>query len=273
VPELADAVGLLHTDSPSLENLGLPLRSAARQLKTRAKLIGYIGTLWARYPLELDEDMPWLLKTLTGRSFTGRRPRANFENWWPTAKDSVIRHDEAISAGLLAHKENRHEDEERAFRSALKETPRELTSRYNLALCLERSKDFDGAKKLLKELTQLEPKEPFWWIALGTIHRTVKQSDDALAAFRKAQQLGAAAARVALQIGLTFAHDKKDDEAIQHIARWLGRNPPHSKIEALISALEEEGLWSLAGHYREQAFRKGLIDPGDEPEAGEEQTA
>jgi len=272
VPELADAVGLLHTDSPSLENLGLPLPAAMRQLKMRTRVIDYIANLWARYPSELDEDMPWLLKTLTGRSLGGRRPRANFESWWPAARDSAAQHDEALAKGLVAHQEARHDDEEKAFRAALNEAPRELTSRYNLALCLERRKDFDGAKRLLKELTQLEPKEPFWWIALGTIHRTIKQSDDALAAFRKAQQLGAAASRVALQMGLTFAHDKRNDEAIQHIARWLGKNPPQSKIEALISALEEEGLWALAGHYREQAFRKGL-DNDDDLETGEEQTA
>jgi tetratricopeptide (TPR) repeat protein len=272
VPELADAVGLLHTDSPSLENLGLPLPAAMRQLKMRTRVIDYIANLWARYPSELDEDMPWLLKTLTGRSLGGRRPRANFESWWPGARESVAQHDEALAKGLVAHHEARHEDEEKAFRAALSEAPRELTSRYNLALCLERRKDFDGAKRLLKELTQLEPKEPFWWIALGTIHRTIKQSDDALAAFRKAQQLGAAASRVALQMGLTFAHDMRNDEAIQHIARWLGKNPPQSKIEALISALEDEGLWALAGHYREQAFRKGLNND-DDLETGEEQTA
>lgn len=273
VPELADAVGLLHTDSPSLENLGLGLPAAMRQLKLRSRLIDYIASLWSRYPAELDEDMPWLLKTLTGRSLGGRRPRANFESWWPGARESVALHDRELARGLVAHHEHRREDEEKAFRKALDHAPRELTSRYNLALCLEHRKDFDGAKKLLKELTQLEPKEPFWWIQLGAIHRTIKQSDDALAAFRKAQQLGAAAPRVALQMGLTFAHDKRNDEAIQHIARWLGKNPPQSKIEALISALEDEGLWALAGHYREQAFRKGLSDPDDDLETGEEQTA
>ena len=275
VPELADALGILHADSSALESQGLPPRAVARRLLMRGKLIAYAYSLWQRYPGELDEDMPWLIKTLTAHNFGNRRARERFEEWWPAGRESLKRHDRALGEGLVAFAEQRFADAEEAFRAALKEQRRELTARYNLALCLKQRNEFEAAKELLQELTLLEPKEPYWWIALGTLHRTVKQSADAHAAFNKALQLGAAASRVSFQIGLTFAHERQDAEAIRHLARWLGKNPPTSKIESLVSELEEQGLWSLATHYREQAFRNGLDsrDGSENDENGEETPA
>jgi len=264
VPELTDAVGMLHADSQLLENLGMPLLQVARRLNVRVQLIDYIGKLWTRYPDELSGDMPWLLKTLTGKNFGVLRAKGKFEAWWPGVRESFIRHDRAMAMGLAAHSAGDDASEERAFRAALDEQPRGLSARYNLALCVMRRKDHGEAAKLLQELIQLEPKEPFWWIVLGVMHRSIDKSSDAHAAFRKALELGAAAPRVALHVGLTFARDRRDAEAIKQLDRALGNNPTASRIEALVSHLENEGLWGLAGHYREEAFRRGLSRPGDE---------
>ena len=58
---------------------------------------------------------------------------------------------------------------------------------------------------------------------------------------------------------------RRFSEAITHLDRVLGSNPSPSKIEALVSQLENEGLWNLAGHYREEAFRRGLkVEGSDE---------
>jgi tetratricopeptide (TPR) repeat protein len=264
VPELTDAVGMLHADSQLLENLGMPLLQVARRLNVRVQLIDYIGKLWTRYPDELSGDMPWLLKTLTGKNFGVLRAKAKFEAWWPGVRESFIRHDRAMAMGLAAHSAGDDVSEEKAFRAALDEQPRGLSARYNLALCVMRRKDHVEAARLLEELIQLEPKEPFWWIVLGVMHRSIDKSSDAHAAFRKALELGAAAPRVALHVGLTFARDRRDAEAIKQLDRALGNNPTPSRIEALVSHLENEGLWGLAGHYREEAFRRGLSRPGDE---------
>ncbi|HYG73503.1 MAG TPA: tetratricopeptide repeat protein [Planctomycetota bacterium] len=274
VPELTDAVGLLHTDSQLLENLGMSLNAVARRLQVRVQLVDYIGKLWARYPDDLGTDMPWLFKTLTGKNLGVLRARAKFESWWPRERELFLRHDKAMAAGLNAHAAGDQEGEEKAFREALDVQPRGLSSRYNLALCLMRRNQHSEAAQLMRELIQLEPKEPFWWIVLGVMHRSVNETSDAHAAFRKALELGAAAPRVALHIGLTFARDRRDAEAIKQLDRALGKNPTASRIEALVSHLENEGLWSLAGHYREVAFRKGLSsDGGGAPDSEEDVAA
>ncbi|HYF47863.1 MAG TPA: tetratricopeptide repeat protein [Planctomycetota bacterium] len=269
VPELTDAVGLLHADSQLLENLGMGLDKVARRLGLRVQLVDYIGSIWQRYPGELGADMPWVVKTLTDKNLGVLRARARFTAWWPGARDSFLRHDAAVAEGLAAYAAQDYERSEKAFRAALVEQPRELSSRYNLSLCLMRRQAYSEAAGLLEELTRLEPKESYWWLALGEMHRNINRTSEAHAAFRKALELGAAAPRVAWHRGLTFARDHRDADAIKQLDRVLGSNPTASKIDALASALESEGLWKLAGHYREEAFRKGLThgDDGDEQNA------
>jgi tetratricopeptide (TPR) repeat protein len=264
-PECTDAFGLLHADSHVLENLGMPVRKVARRLMQRVLLVDYISDLWTRYPTELHLDLPWILKTLTGRSFGRLRARDVFQKWWPTVRESYLRHDRAFCAGLTAIADNKDVEAEKHFRTALAEHPKELSSRYNLVLCLMQRQAHGEAAQLLQELTQLEPKESYWWLVLGEMHRNTNQSADAHAAFRRALELGAHPPKVALHIGLTFARDRRYSEAISHLDRVLGTNPSPSKIEALVSQLENEGLWNLAGHYREEAFRRGLkVEGGDE---------
>jgi hypothetical protein len=268
VPDLTDAVGLLYVDSQVLENLGLPLNAVARRLNVRVQLIDYIASLWKRYPNELSSDMPWLLKTLTGKNFGVLMARAKFERWWPKSRESMLRHDRAVAAGLNAHANEDDAGEEQAFREALREQPRSLSARYNLALCAMKRQKHGEAARLLQELIDLEPKEPFWWIVLGVMHRNRNKSADAHAAFRRALELGAAAPRVAWHVGVTLAKDQRDAEAIKQLDRALGQNPPASRIEAFVSLLESEGLWHLAGHYREEAFRRGLASGGEEDPNG-----
>ena len=264
-PECTDAFGLLHADSHVLENLGMPVRKVARRLMQRVLLVDYISELWTRYPSELHLDLPWILKTLTGRSFGRLRARDVFQKWWPTVRESYLRHDRAFCAGLTAMADNKDFEAESHFRTALTEHPKELSSRYNLVLCLMQRKAHTEAAKLLQELTELEPKESYWWLVLGEMHRNTNQSANAHAAFRRALELGAHPPKVALHIGLTFARDQRYSEAISHLDRVLGTNPSPSKIEALVSQLENEGLWNLAGHYREEAFRRGLkVEGGEE---------
>jgi tetratricopeptide (TPR) repeat protein len=269
VPEFTDAFGLLHADSHVLENLGMSVPKVSRRLMLRVPLVDYIGKLWARYPSELNSDMPWLLKTLTGKNLGVLRAQKAFQKWWPNVRESYLRHDRALSAGLRAAAAGKEDEAERQFRAALAEQPRELSSRYNLALCLLQREAHVEAERLLQELTQLEPKESYWWLVLGQMHRNSNQSENAHAAFRRALELGAEAPKVAWHIGLTFARDRRDAEAIAHLDRVLGKNPSPSKIEQLVSHLESEGLWKLAGHYREEAFRRGLsLDDGEESEGG-----
>lgn len=258
VPEFTDAFGLLHADSHVLENLGMSGPKVSRRLMLRVPLVDYIGKLWTRYPNELNADMPWLLKTLTGKNLGVLRAHPSFQKWWPVVRESYVRHDRALSAGLQSASGGKESDAEVHFRAALAEQPRELSSRYNLALCLLQRQAHVEAERLLQELTQLEPKESYWWLVLGQMHRNSNQSENAHAAFRRALELGAEAPKVAWHIGLTFARDRRDTEAIAHLDRVLGNNPSPSKIDALVSHLESEGLWKLAGHYREEAFRRGL---------------
>ena len=264
VPELSDAVGLLHADLPLLENLGMSVPVITRRLNLRVPLVDYINKLWRRYPTDLGADLPWILQTLTGKNLGVLRARAKFQAWWPQARESFLRHDRAVSAGMAALASGDETGAEKSFRTALTEQPRGLSSRYNLAVCVMRRKGHGEAKRLLLELTQLEPKEPYWWMVLGNIHRTVNKSADAHAAFRRALELGYAAPKVALERGLTFARDQHDMDAIKQFDRVLGGNPTAAKIETLVSALETEGLWKLAGHYRDEAFRRSLM-PGGEP--------
>jgi hypothetical protein len=76
-------------------------------------------------------------------------------------------------------------------------------------------------------------------------------------------------------MGLTFAHEDRDGEAMRLFARALGKNPTVSKLEALAMTLENEGCWKLAGHYREEALRKELDSPSesDAHERGDETAA
>ena len=268
VPELTDAVGLLHADSQLLESLGMTQNAVTRRLQMRVPLVDYIGALWRRYPGEVGGEMPWLLKTLTGKNLGLLRARSKFEAWWPGERDSFIRHDRAVAAGLAADAGGNDAVAEKSFRDALHEQPRELSSRYNLAKCMIRRNAHDEAAALLRELTQLEPREPYWWMALGLLHRSENKSNDAHVAFKRALELGAPPPRVALHIGLTYARDRHDAEAIKQLDRALGTNPTASKIEALVSTLESEGLWKLAGHYRDEAFKRGLSQPNDDDDGG-----
>jgi tetratricopeptide (TPR) repeat protein len=257
-PKYSDMFGLLHADSHLLENLGMPVKKVTRRLLMRVPLLDYIEFLWARYPAELSSDMPWLVETMTGKKLRRLRAHADFKRWWPAAREAYLRHDRAVCAGLTAMAARKVELAEPQFRAALAEQPGELSSRYNLFLCLMQRRANGEAARVLRELTQLEPRESYWWLVLGEMHRNANQSDHAHAAFRRALELGANPPKVAYHIGLTFARDERDHEAIAHLDRVLGTNPSASRIEELVSQLENEGFWRLAGHYREEAFRRGL---------------
>jgi tetratricopeptide (TPR) repeat protein len=234
------------------------MKKVTRRLLMRVPLLDYIAFLWERYPVELSSDMPWLIETLTGRKLGRLRAHAEFKKWWPAVRESYLRHDRAVCAGLTAMTAGKSVEAEPHFRSALAEQPLELASRYNLFLCLMQRRASSEAARVMHELTQLEPRESYWWLVLGEMHRNANQSEHAHAAFRRALELGAHAPKVAFHIGLTFARDARDNEAIAHLDRVLGANPSASRIEELVSQLENEGFWRLAGHYREEAFRRGL---------------
>ncbi len=273
VPEWADAAGWLHADSPILASLGVTRRAAARRLALRARLLDYAASFWKRYPADLNADPPWLLPLLAGRNFGVLRARVKFEAWWPKSRASFAQHARAMNAGLSAFALGDIAGAEREFENALRERPADLSARYNLSLCRLKRGDRDGAEHLLRELTGMEPKEPYWWMALGDLLRSGDKALAARAAYRRAQHLGASEGRVALHLGLTFAHEARDSEAMQLFARALGNNPTASKLEALAMQLENEGCWKLAGHYREEALRRELDGNGGPSEGGDETAA
>ena len=275
VPEWADAAGWLHADSPILHNLGVSRRTAARRLALRVKLLDYAASLWNRYPADLNADLPWLLPLLAGKNFGVLRARVKFDAWWPKMRMTFLRHARAMNKGLGAFALGDVDAAEREFEIALRERPNELSARYNIALCRSKRGDRDGAERLLRSLASMEPKEPYWWMALGDLLRSGDKALAARAAYRRAQHLGASEGRVALHLGLTFAHEERDGEAMQLFDRALGKNPTASKLEALAMQLENEGCWKLAGHYREEALKRELDGPGGhtEPERGDETAA
>ncbi len=272
VPQWTDAAGWLHADSPILGSLGVSRRLVARRLAMRPKMLDYAASLWKRYPADLNDDLPWLLPLLSGRNFGVVRARAKFETWWPNARETFVRHARAMNAGLSAFKSEDFTNAERQFDAVLSERPNDLSARYNLALCRAKRNDWEGAERLLRELAAMEPKEAYWWMALGDLLRASDKSLAARAAYRRAQHLGAAEGRIALNLGLTYAHESRDSEAMQLFERALGANPTVSKLEALANQLETEGCWKLAGHYREEALRRELDGPGSsgDEERGDE---
>ncbi len=269
VPEWTDAIGWLHADSPVLANLGVSRDAAARRLVLRARLLDYAASFWKRYPADLNDDPSWLLPLLAGKNFGVLWARSKFQTWWPKARGGFLRHAQAMNAGLSAFEKGDWAGAERAFNAAIVERAGELSARYNLALCRSRQGHPDEAVHLLRELTAMEPKEPYWWMALGDLHRALGKALAARNAYRRAQKLGASEGRVALHLGLTFAHEERDGEAMRLFARALGKNPTASKLEALATQLESEGCWKLAGHYREVARRMELGGPGRDGEAGD----
>lgn len=256
VPDYADAAGWLHADSPHLAEFGITPKALARRLLLRTKLIDYAASLWQRYPADLNEDLPGLLGMLAGKNFSLTPVR--FDAWWPEARDSQVRFARAFSSGLEAFERGAFTVAEDEFRRALFERPNDLSARYNLALCRIRTGDRAGAESLLRELTDLEPKESYWWMQLGDLHRSANQASSAREAYRRAQELGAAEGNVALHVGLTFAREERTREAIQQLDISLGKDPSPRKLESLASMLENEGFWKLAGHYREEALRREL---------------
>ncbi|MEI6232666.1 MAG: tetratricopeptide repeat protein [Planctomycetota bacterium] len=275
VPEWADAAGWLHADSPILPNLGVSRRAVARRLLMRPKLLDFVASFWKHYPADLNADLPWLLPLLTGKQFGMMRARSRFEAWWPQKRGTFLRHAKAMNEGLNSFVSGESSAAERAYELALIERPNDLSARYNLALCRSKRNDRDGAEQLLRELAGMEPKEPFWWMALGDLLRADNKALAARSAYRRAQDLGASEGRVALHVGLTFAHEDRNSEAMQLFERVLGQNPSASKLEALATQLEKEGCWKLAGHYREEALRRELDGPGGftDNESGDETPA
>jgi tetratricopeptide (TPR) repeat protein len=260
VPALADSLGLLHADSEYLARSGVSPAALARRLPLRTQVVDYAVRLWQRYPAELNADMPWIIRMLANaRSEALNTPEA-FGKWWSGARQALRHHGQSLAAGLAAHGAGDMAGAETAFRKALAAQPHDLSVRYNLVLCALQRKDDAQAVRLLKELAGLEPKEPYWWVMLAQVHQRSDRREEAHAAVHRAIKLGAVERRVALHLGLTLAHDCREDEAIAHFDRALGANPSVEKIESLASHLESEGLWKLAGHYREKALRRGLGD-------------
>ncbi len=74
------------------------------------------------------------------------------------------------------------------------------------------------AYEVFDRLTQLEPNEPLHWMNLGTARRALGQYDDALKAFMRASELGAASADFFYNVGLTHL-DRHDYEAARAVLK------------------------------------------------------
>jgi Flp pilus assembly protein TadD len=74
------------------------------------------------------------------------------------------------------------------------------------------------AREVFEKLTQLQPDEPLHWMNLGTARRTLGQHDDALKAFMRASELGAASADFFYNVGLTHL-DRHDYAAARAVLK------------------------------------------------------
>jgi tetratricopeptide (TPR) repeat protein len=74
------------------------------------------------------------------------------------------------------------------------------------------------AYEVFDKLTQLQPDEPLHWMNLGTARRALGQYDDALKAFMRASDLGAASADFFYNVGLTHL-DRHDYEAARAVLK------------------------------------------------------
>jgi Flp pilus assembly protein TadD len=145
-------------------------------------------------------------------------------------------HDAASDADLqirtaveLYRQGNSAAAEERC-RQTLTLAPGHRDAQVLLGLVLHFDARYSEAEEVFAALVLQEPHEPTHWINLGTARRAVKRFDEALAAYARAAELGAASAEFYRNVGLAHI-DRYDFEAARAVlAHAAALAPEHADI-------------------------------------------
>ncbi len=86
--------------------------------------------------------------------------------------------------GYVLNESGAVEDAERAFRKAIKLSPKLDLAWYGLGLALIRQKRFDEAADCLKQNTKLQPMSPYGWYQLARVHMDRKAPEEAAKVIR-----------------------------------------------------------------------------------------
>jgi thioredoxin-like negative regulator of GroEL len=269
LPALSDAARLLYLDSPYLQGVGT--ETVAARMTARIEVIALLRRLRDEYPAESCIETPWLLALFVGGPDGVPQRKAKFERWWAERRAGQLEFDGAFVSGLDAARKEDWVHAERAFAEAAKAWPGRTCAVYNHAFALLNLRRPREAEAIFMELAAKDKDEAVYWMRIGDARRMDDRPGKALEAYRVAARLGGLEEEVAFRMGMTLASEGKEDEAARQLDAATGPDADPEKLEELAAFLESQGIYRLAGRYREQAFLRRLGDKPDRKEGEEEE--
>ena len=172
-----------------------------------------------------------------------------------------------IKLGILHLGQAKPELAKAAFERALELTPDNISAHTGMANSLAALKDNDGAMAILGAGLKLHPKSPTLLSELGRLHRTLGDLGQAEAHYAQAASIEPNAASLHYNLGSTFLHQHKTDDAKQALKRAIEISPNMAEAHAHLGmAMMMDG--DLEGGWPEYEWRwKGQGFPNKQADA------
>ena len=168
---------------------------------------------------------------------------------------------EAIQEGARLHREGRYGDAETVYRQILLREPDFHPALHLMGVLALQRNNQPAAIELFTKALARDPKQPEYWINLGTAYRRMANPDQAIACYRNALALHPNSEHALNNLGAALRDKGMYAESIAVLKRALAINPNCFETQNNLG-----GSYHLAGRYGDAvaALRAAMaINPGD----------
>jgi len=142
--------------------------------------------------------------------------------------------------GLLLDQAKKYPEEIEVLKKLSVDNPSD--ARFPAALCGAYVKNGETQSGIAscQKATELDPKNPIYLFALGSLYSNLKQTGDSVATFRKAYDLKPDGFRENLLLGIALLEDGQKPEATQKLKKALELNPRDRAAQQALAAAQAQ---------------------------------
>ncbi|RMD94045.1 MAG: tetratricopeptide repeat protein [Calditrichaeota bacterium] len=168
---------------------------------------------------------------------------------------------ENYNRGVRQFNEQKFEEAEKSFLTAISVNPKRVEAYRNLAVAYVREKRFDDAVNYFKKALEIEPNSVETLNNLGTVYYQMKKYEDAARVLEKVMELDPSNSQAISTLGLAYHLMGQTDKAIAAYEKALEKNPSNADLLFNYAALLlKRGEFEKAAQKFQQVLEKNPND-------------